>query len=347
MLDENEENADDLKAGNLKLAALAELKNTDFSLKKQEDESVKSHFRTYDELKEELGELTPKTDAEILTELLQKYANLSENTEGRKYKIIAILEDLDYLAHQFDNAREFVRQNGFKNIIMKNLNSTENEILQHTLKLLGSLTQNNAKVQIHALEQGCIETILRILQDNSDNSVKNKAVFAISCILRKFPLAQYEFIQRGGLEIISRQFDLQDTKLQLKLATFITDLLQEHEEATKDTKNPDFLTKVEQYTRINLRGRLGSINWCQNLNNLLFSVLIVDRYDHDAIEKTLTSIFYVADSCGSSLKDVVSGLENQYVSLSKEENEKDGYFAKMRKLCWDIITKIGNARTEL
>lgn len=71
--------------------------------------------------------------------------------------MLAILEDLEYLAHQYDNAIEFVRLKGFPDIILSNLNSTDPEILKQTLMLVGSLVQNNAKVQIHALEQGCIE----------------------------------------------------------------------------------------------------------------------------------------------------------------------------------------------
>lgn len=328
---------EDESAGNSN-GALIEAK--EFNL---ENEPIRNHYRSYEQLKEELGEFTPKSDAELLTSLLQEYKNLSKTNEGWKYKQIAILEDLDYLAHQYDNALEFVRQGGFKEVILKNLNSTDSETLQNTLRLLGSLTQSNPKVQIHALESGCIEALSRVLQGNSDHVVKNRAIFALSSLLRHFPLAQIEFINKGGLGIISKQFDLRDTKLQLKLATFITDLLQEYDEAIKDTNNPDYLKKVDQYVQVNLRPKLSLINWCQNLNNLLFSVVIIDRYDHDAIEKTLMAIMLVADTCTNAVRDVIDGLEKQYADLALSEKETDEYFKKMRKLCWDIINKINNS----
>lgn len=131
------------------------------------------------------------------------------------------------------------------------------------------------------------QMVLRILQQNPDDSVKSKAAFALSCLVRRFPLAQHDFVQRGGVPIISKLFDLPETKLQIKLTTLISDMLSEYEEAKKDTKNPDYVSKLQQYGLVNLSSRLESLNWCQNLNNLLFSVVIVDRYDHDAIEKVI------------------------------------------------------------
>lgn len=145
-------------AGNLKtVSALTELTDQEYTLRPDEEQRIKTHYRSYAEIKEELGDTVPKTDAEILGELIQNHKNLSKIEAASKYKMIAILEDLEYLAHQYDNALEFVRQNGFPDIIAKNLNATDPEILKQTLILLGSLVQNNAKVQIHAFEQGCIE----------------------------------------------------------------------------------------------------------------------------------------------------------------------------------------------
>lgn len=186
--------------------------------------------------------------------------------------------------------------------------------------------------------------ILRVLQQNPDNSVKSKAVYALGCLVRRFPLAQKDFVQRGGLQIISKLFEQRETKLQIKLTTLITDMLTEYEEAKKDTKNPDYIAKLQQYSLVNLPSKLESLNWCQNLNDLLFSVVIVDRYDHDAVEKVLTGIYLVTDSCSYSMKDLVSGLEEQYITLSKGETESDGYFKKLRKMCWDIIAKLNSKR---
>lgn len=351
LLDENEELDNDghvvvtQSAGNLKMAALTEVR--DQSVKPEEIEKIKQHFKSYKEIKEELGEFAPKTDAEILTDLLENARNMSDAQDGGKYKLIAVMEDMEFLSHQYDNALEFARQNGFKDIILKHLNSSDAEILKQTLKLLGSLVQNNAKIQIQALEFGCLDVVLRILQNNADVGVKNRAVFALGGIIRRFPHAQLDFLQKGGLSVFLNLFDLHETKLHLRIATLINDLILEYEEAIKDTNNSDYIEKVKQYTKVNLLNRLETLHWCQNLNNLLFGIVIVDRYDHDSIEKVLAAILGVAETCPSSMKSIMTGLEQQYENLEREESSRDGYFTKLRNLCWNILIKLKKKRIEL
>lgn len=164
----------------------------------------------------------------------------------------------------------------------------------------------------------------------------------MSCLVRRFPTAQHNFVQHGGVQIFSKLFNSPDTKLHVKLTTLITDMLTEYEEAKKDTKNPDYVAKLQQYSLVNLPSKLESLNWCQLLNNLLFSVVIVDRNDHDSIEKVLTAVYLVSDSCSTSMKGLISGLEEQYINLSRDETEADGYYKKLRKLCWDITAKLNN-----
>lgn len=332
-------------AGNLKISALTEVK--DQSLKPEEVEKIKEHFKSYKEIKEELGGLVPKTDAEILTGLMQDLRNLSNIKENSKYQLMAIMEDLEYLAHQYDNALEFARQGGFKDVIVRNLNSTDSEILKQTLKLLGSLVQNNAKMQIQALENGCLDLVLRILQNNPDVKVKSRAIFALGGIIRRFPHAQLDFVQKGGLSVFLTLFNMHETQLHLRIATLVNDLIDEYNEAVKDVRNPDYVEKVKQYVMVDLLSKLETEKWCQNLNNLLFGIVIVDRYDHDAIEKILTAILGVVDTCPSSMVSVMKGLEQQYENLEKEDNTADSYFSKLRTLCWNILIKLKKKRTEL
>lgn len=341
-----ERSAGDLEAVNLKISALTAIR--DQSLRPEEIEKIKTHFKSYEEIKEELGELSPKTDAEILIGLMQNFRNLSktENAAANN-KILALLEDLEYLTHQYDNAIEFANQNGFSDIILKNLNHTEPERLKQTLKLLGTVVQNHANVQIRALEAGCVDAVLRILVKNPDVKVKNRAVFALGGIIRRFPLAQLDFVQHGGLEIFQKLFDLHETQLHLKIVTLINDMLLEHDEALKDKNHTDYVERVRQYNKVDLLSRLESNEWCENLNNLLFGIVIVDRYDHDSIEKTLSAILGVVNSCPNSMSNVISALEEQYVSLATSDDDSDGYYRKLEKLCSNINSKLKKQRTEL
>ncbi|GJQ75852.1 hypothetical protein Trydic_g17920 [Trypoxylus dichotomus] len=125
------------------------------------EEEVKGKYRSYDELRKDFDELNvrPKTDVEILKELLNRHDQLIERKEIDEQEILTVIEDLEYLVHQYDNAKEFVVLNGLENIVYKGLNSSNVEIRKENLKLLGACVQNNAFVKTRALDSGCIDVL--------------------------------------------------------------------------------------------------------------------------------------------------------------------------------------------
>lgn len=78
---------------------------------------MKKKFRTYEELKKEMADLNlnVKTDAEILTQHMRRFSDLSNQhlTRENVDEIIIILKDFENLLHQVDNGEEFAKQNGF------------------------------------------------------------------------------------------------------------------------------------------------------------------------------------------------------------------------------------------
>ncbi|KAG5863205.1 hypothetical protein JTB14_014109 [Gonioctena quinquepunctata] len=248
-------------------------------------------------------------------------------------------------AHQFDNALEFVRQNGFKEIIYRNLNLTEDEIKEDSLKLFGSLVQNNAKVQIHALETGSIPIILRNLNSESSTRVKSRAVFALSCLLRRFPLAQLRFVQNGGLFVVTKLLDeTTPIKIQIKLVTLMNDLLLENIQSKIGSPSENQHNLIKQYKLINLENLLVEQNWCKYLNELLVSILATDSEDHDLVEKCLISMHTMADKCVTSFsEEILATLKKRYEILTKEDSEisEDGnsdFFSNIHELCSDILS---------
>ena len=73
-------------------------------------EKRKKKLRSYEELKENFDALNIKveTDAEILTNLMNRYKNAKSDEEHS-----SLLEDLEYLVHQFDNAITFADMGKF------------------------------------------------------------------------------------------------------------------------------------------------------------------------------------------------------------------------------------------
>nr|XP_023025666.1 nucleotide exchange factor SIL1 [Leptinotarsa decemlineata] len=333
--------------------ALKKIKNDEYT--EHKDYRKTSNFRSYEQIKEDLSDLnlTAKVDTEVVKELFDQYKREIEKINLNEHAILRILEDFDFLAHQFDNGLEFVRQNGFNVIIYRNLNLTSDKIKEETLKLFGSLVQNNAKVQIHALETGSIPIILRTLNLESSSQVKSRGVFALSCLLRRFPLAQFHFIQNGGLFIVTKLLTEEyPLKIQVKLVTLMNDLLLENLHALKGTSEENRNILIGQYKLVNLENLLLEQNWCKFLNKLLVTIVTTDPENHDIIDKCLTSMHTIAKKCiGSFHEELLLKLKKRYEILSKENLEESGsdnsdFFSNIYKLCSEILHLV-NIKTEL
>ncbi|XP_072387139.1 nucleotide exchange factor SIL1 [Diabrotica undecimpunctata] len=299
---------------------------------------LKSDFRTYEQLKEELGSLnlTSKVDAEILKDLFKQHQKEITKEKINVRAVLNILEDFDYLGHQFDTGLEFVRQNGFRDVIYKNLNSTNEQIKQNTLKLFGYLVQNNARVQIHALETGSIPILLRFLSSDQSELIKSNAVFALSCLVRRFPLAQKRFLENGGVFVILQIFKKDSIKLQLKVVTVMTDLFLEKRQSL-DSSNSLVLN---QYSNIDLENELLNQDWCLNLNTLLVNIVSSYHNDHDSVEKCLIAMELVSGKCKKFNRNILAKLIDTYQQLHQTEGSEDEYFKYLMTLCSNILKNL-------
>jgi nucleotide exchange factor SIL1 len=318
-----------------------------------EIKNIQEKFRSYDDIKKSLGELnlTPKIDAEVIADLLKKHKEVTTGGKVDKAEVLKILEDLDFLAHQYDNAREFVRQNGFQEIIYKNLNRSNTEIKKETLKLMGSLMQNNVGPKIHALETGGVGILLRLINFGSDSGIKSRALTALGALLRSFPVAQQKFVESGGLTVLSKFFDTDNIKIQIRIVTMISDLIVEHKWAAFDEK----LSKY--YTSFNLTKYILEHDWCKKLNRLLLGLLITDKDDHDSLEKCLTAMHSLREHCGRKYeKDLLESLKKRYQLLSSNESDDNTgdssdttFFSNLKDLCDEILLYVNQSsvKTEL
>ena len=59
--------------------------------------------------------------------------------------------------------------------------------------------QSNPKFQISSLEQGYVETLLKITALDPEADVSTKSFSALSAIIRDFPQAQNSLLRQGGL----------------------------------------------------------------------------------------------------------------------------------------------------
>ncbi|XP_069698478.1 nucleotide exchange factor SIL1 [Periplaneta americana] len=356
-------------------AALKNFKGEETVASLEDIERVKNNFRSYETLKKEFEalDLDVKTDLELMDELLHRFKSATDEQE-----ILNILTDLEYLVHQFDNAREFARIGGLTDVVLPSLNATSAAIRAEAIRLLGSAVQSNSAVQIAALESGSIGSLLRVLALDRDSVVRSRTIYALSCLVRRFPTALIKLVGEGGLAVLASLFQSEaqdDLKLQVKVVTLLHDLVLEVKEAEEALKKaptnvpqyPELQERHRQYGAVALTRLLVDEGWCTRLPRLLYatpsSTQRADRRDdlssavtkdlpvrpeHDVVEKVVAAMLALVDDCSERFQDareVLIGLKSWYQELAareeldkKSHNSTDGHYYYYTGLAQQVST---------
>lgn len=283
------------------------LKNIpDESLPYSEDElkEVVKKYRSYETLKKDFKEIdmSMKSDFELLADLFTKFESLTDDIDNDE--INTLFEDLDYLVHQIDNANEFIRAGGMEKIILPNIQNQTNAIMKvQSIKLLGTLVQNNPKAQIIAFEKNTGFLLMQILAQSSNSKEISAALFALGGLVRRFPIAQNELLNKPGLKVLVSLLGRNvDYKNKIKLLVLLTDLLREFQE-TKDYSAELDAEKKRQYQTVDLVNRLRSTEYCGAIEELMTE----NRHD------------YLTDSY--ALQDIVDILNESRVTCQSSWSE--------------------------
>ncbi|GAB0093004.1 Nucleotide exchange factor Sil1 [Sergentomyia squamirostris] len=316
--------------------ALKNIPSDNFEYTPEQIKEIKTKFRTYEDIKHELKDelnLEVKTDSEIISNLLQKYDNLKKDSINPE--VIKILEDLEYLAHQIDNANNFVNQGGIERIIIPNIANQTNSIIRtKALMLVGAVMHNNPNAQISAFEKNMGDHLTRILATSKISDELSAATYAIGSLIRKFPLAQKESLTQLGLSVLLNVWTKHvDLKVKLKVLTLIADLVREsHDMASQqNVPNENNEEKFRQYQRVQIEKLLDEYNFCQRFEQLLISVKSDLTKCTDSMEKLLLSIKLTKDMCYSvwsksaDLRHVLIVLKNRITWLSSMEKDPENF----------------------
>ncbi|XP_057367633.1 nucleotide exchange factor SIL1-like [Daphnia carinata] len=330
------------------------LKKIKSDAKETSEGNIGKGFRTYEEIKEEMKKIEQsiKTEYEIVKELVAKYLSTKEDLERQ-----VILSDLEFYVHQYDNAQDFVKMGGFSDVVLPALNSTNKDLRSSAAFLLGSACQSNPKAQIAAVERGVLPQLIRLVSFDPNPDVRNRALYAISSIIRHFPLAQKDFINHGGMTAFADIFlagSADSLKLQLKIVTLLGDIILEKDmaaqrledftkgglsESTNEAEKVMLAEKLRQYEAAGVEKMLVEQNFCRLLPRLLTSIGTVDdkqarmedlsfiqgrplREEHDVIEKVLQAMLILARSCRTdfqSVRNQIQTLGERYQELKNVE----------------------------
>ncbi|XP_042223048.1 nucleotide exchange factor SIL1-like isoform X2 [Homarus americanus] len=327
----------------------------------EEAANTKGKFRSYGELKRDFKELNiaVETDSEIMTKLMKQYRDSDDDR-------VTILEDLEYLVHQFDNAITFVDMGGLQQIVVTGVNASSSAIKKGALHLLGSAVQSNPKVQIAAVEAGLVQALIRAVAYDTQEGVARKAVYALSCLVRGFPFGQQVLVQHGGLEVLRKVFDRKDylsLPLQLKVVSLLHDLLVEREEAQGE--------RLKQLLRLNINEQLSTGGWCPAVSSLLAAASFDRRDrrydmgaalrnemplrpDHDTVDKVVSAMGRMVNVCRYQFYDALPLLRHlahtyndlAYKEQFQDDNDEGHVFKSIADMIQRLLKNIGQ-RNEL
>lgn len=322
-------------------------------------EAAENTFKNIDQLKKEFEDLKlyVKTDYELITFIMNnlKRPNVTDADK------ITMFNDLEYYVHQIDNAVDFVAMGGFL-LVIPSLNSSDDEVRASAAFLLGSAMQSNPKVQIEALENALLQCLLRLIVWDASHVVRSRAMYALSTLVRHFPLAQQQLVELGGLTVLSELFrhplhNPELTKLQVKAVTLLTDLVDEKRSTLDHLIPNDELQqeKLRQYEQVHLEQSMVELGWCNYIPVLL------DVKEHDVREKVLRAMTSIAAACGIRFQEFKASLEPlvvEYCALSEAEVSKleqpgaedyaERYFTDLCQILQRLLRQIaGSERDEL
>lgn len=309
-----------------------------YEYSQEEMKEIKSKFKTYDEIKEQLKDvnLSVKTDAEIMSKLIQDYEEAAkEDSANNTKEMERILIDLEYLVHQIDNAVDFIGKNGIEKIVIPNLNKTNSGIKVKCLQLLGAMTQNNPRAQILSFERNMGEYLIRFLSTTKIESEISAGFFAFGSLLRRFPLAQKEVLTKSVFnvlfEIWTKDINL---KIKVKVLNFLTDLLMESMDSIRDYRESPSEAKTEkyrQYQAVNIENSFKEFNFCGKSEVFFVTNKPLWITNTDQTERVISSLYLTSNLCkdiwseNPDLRHVILVLKNRYSARIQSGEELEDH----------------------
>lgn len=253
-------------------------------------------FRSLDEIQKELEgvDLFVKKDIEVIMEYVAVLNSSSSNLSEKEHA----LNELEYYVHQIDNARDLHSIGGLA-LVIKLMNSTEPSLASRASYVLGSAAQSNPQVQQAALKLEALPLLLRLLSKDKPMAVRKKALYALSSLIRLFPIGQKEFLKFSGLDIFQKLFEEPSSEaLLVKAITLMTDILTEQIEHVRnrlEKQGQDVSGEISG--RVPLLKKMVEKGWCRLVPGLLHTT------ENDTKEKVLQALHVMATGCKSEFQE--------------------------------------------
>ncbi|CAK9264036.1 unnamed protein product [Sphagnum jensenii] len=273
------------------------------------------------DIKELMDRLKMPSDAELMKIAIADLQNSSLSAEDRE----RALQELLVLVEPIDNANDLDKLGGLKPVIDE-LDRPEEELRTLAAWVLGKASQNNLVVQKQVLKGGALPRLMEMTHSNSSAEAV-KALYAVSAIVRNFPLGQEAFYLEGGPLLLQELMgdSSGDIRLRRKSLFLVADLAEQIDKLAGGQLDAILELELNSGDSMNLfnEGLLKTV------------VNLLDASDMDTQEKALMairSLFGVSDAVrekiiGScNLSAALERVKLQLHDAMKDTNQAD--FAK-------------------
>ncbi|XP_071330118.1 hsp70-binding protein 1 [Trachinotus anak] len=225
-------------------------------------------------------------------------------------------EMLSELCENLDNARDLMILGGLELCLSQYLCHVQSGLRWRAAELIASCAQNMPQVQEHLLSIGALPKLLQLTDSDPHPTVRVKALYAVSCLVREQEAGLQAFLSHDGFSVLMRGMQSENEKVRTKSAFLLLNLLTSHPEQ-KDT--------------------VVSMGMVQQLVSVL-------RTPHSPFhEHVLGALCCLVEECPQGLKDCMNpalGLEELLRQRArelqgKEESQEELEFCeRLRVMCF-------------
>ncbi|XP_034749176.1 hsp70-binding protein 1 isoform X1 [Etheostoma cragini] len=226
-------------------------------------------------------------------------------------------ELLSELCENLDNARDLMTLGGLECCLSQYLCHAQSGLRWRAAHLIAICAQNMPQVQAHLFSIGALPKLLQLTDSDPHPTVRVKALYAVSCLVREQEAGLQAFLSHDGFSMLMRGMQSDNEKLRTKSAFLLLNLLMSHPEQ-KDT--------------------VVSMGMTQQLVSIL-------RTPHsDFHEHVLGALCCLVEDCPQGLKECRNpalGLEELLRQLTKELKGKEesqeelDFCERMRVTCFN------------
>ncbi|XP_076608857.1 hsp70-binding protein 1 [Chaetodon auriga] len=236
-----------------------------------------------------------------------------EEDEDARETAFEILSDS---CENLDNARDLMVLGGLELCLSQYLCHAQSGLRWRAAELIASCAQNMPQVQVHLLSIGALPKLLQLTDSDPHPTVRVKALYAVSCLVRELEAGLQAFLSNDGFSVLMRGMQSENEKLRTKSAFLLLNLLTSHPEQ-KDT--------------------VVSMGMVQQLVSVL-------RTPHSPFhEHVLGALCCLVEDCAQGLRDCRNpnlGLEELLKQRSKdlqgkeESREELDFCERLRVMCF-------------